>query len=287
MKRNKTFLLPFFIFSLLGQPTSCMLKVLRKAPQLRNISKTACTLTGFAKTLTQQEEDPQQEIFVFVGAPGSGKGTLVEVISQFKECTILGVGEWLRERKANETSIKNQMCNGELLDDSLIKDWAIETLTTALTDKKKKMIILDGFPRTIAQAYVFLNWFAENKELGHFSVVQLHANLNFIEKYALNRASCPECKKQYIPVDGSPFFSKILGICDDCGVPLEKRCDDTPETLAKRIALYRQETAKFLPILESNPHAEKTNLYMSCTKENPLDQQLANFKQILANENGI
>ena len=281
---KKIFLISFFILNF-PLSTLGMQKFLKKLP-LKYFSTTFCPLTNFVEKLFEEKESEEKKLLLFFGPPGSGKGSVGKELAKLPCCKVIDTGKWLRESVPKEKKITEQIRNGQLLDDSFISDWATEKTLNTLSDDKNKIVILDGFPRTILQAHNFLNWFCKNQNPDFFSIIQFHASIQFIEKYALNRASCPQCKRQFIPVEGSPYLPKNPGLCDDCDIPLQKRCDDTPETVANRIEQYESETAASIDILNESPYAEKFKLHMCCTKNNPLGRQFESFKEIISIENG-
>jgi len=253
-----------------------------KMPKMLQKGFSKYTLSTFAQKLGKQNDEKQ--LFLFMGPPCSGKGSVGKELENHTRCQTIGTGKWLRELQ--EKTCQKQMCSGQLIDDTFVADWAIENAAQAIANEKNDIVALDGFPRTIRQAYSFLDWFAHTQGLDTFTIVNFLVTKQFIEKYALNRASCPVCKKQYIPVEGSPYKPKIANQCNDCGRKLEKRSDDTKKTLVKRMAQYKKESKKIQAILEKNPGCKTICLYMCCTGWDPLDKQFDDFKSILAQNNG-
>jgi len=239
------------------------------------------TLSTFGQKLIKEKS--RKKLLLFMGPPGSGKGSIGNEISKNIPSQIIDIGKWLRELEKNQC--RQQICIGQLANDSFVTEWTIENIANAVSNKQNDIVILDGFPRTLSQTYSFLHWLSNNQGTESFSIVRFHVTKNFIEKYALNRTFCPMCKKQYAQVDGSPYQSKISNQCDDCGLELKKRTDDTKKTITKRINQYEKEIPKIAGILEKNPLAEKINLCIFCTKSNPLEQQIKDFKEIIAEDN--
>lgn len=279
MKKTKIVFIIFLLFSSFATNCSLAKKFLPNV-----LCNASYFLPGFAEHLIQLQTNQNPNLLLFIGPPGSGKGTVGKELEKLTACKRIDIGAWLRSLKEKDPELENLMRNGQLIERPFITKWALEKIDCALSNKND-FVVLDGFPRTIAQSYNFLHWFEQNKLLDFFSIVQFHASKEFIEKYALNRASCTNCQKQFIPVEGSPYRPQTTGVCDDCGSALEKRNDDNKKTVAKRNLQYKKETKNSVNILQQHPQAQKINLLMSCTKDNPLCNQFADFKEKLAAQN--
>lgn len=172
---------------------------------------------------------------VLLGAPGSGKGTLGKVLAEDLQLAHISTGDLFRENLKNETELgkeaKVYMNKGELVPD----DVTIRMLADRLT--KQDVVngaILDGFPRTKAQAES-LDLILQ--ESGNKVDMALNLDVPFDEivNRIANRRSCKGCTEIYNIVFNPP---KIEGICDNCGGELYQREDQNPEVVQNRLEVY-------------------------------------------------
>jgi adenylate kinase len=181
---------------------------------------------------------------IFLGPPGVGKGTQADFIAQKYEIPKLSTGDLLRESVANETPLgkeaKGYMNRGELVPDAVVVGLVEEKLTSP---ECQKGFLLDGFPRTEAQADQLSSYLASTGK-GLDRVVYFSLSKDEIIRRISGRRSCPECKAVYHLESVPP---KQAGICDVCGKSLIQRNDDKPETVESRLAVYQEQTA---PLVE-------------------------------------
>ena len=172
---------------------------------------------------------------ILLGAPGAGKGTQAEIISRKLGIPTISTGNILRAAVKNGTPVglkaKEYMEAGKLVPDEVIIGIIQERLAEA---DCANGYILDGVPRTIAQAE------ALDKAGIHFDVVlSLEIADSVIEARMTGRRTCHGGGATYHIV-AAP--SKTEGVCDKCGGALEQRKDDQPETVKRRLEVYHQET---------------------------------------------
>ena len=181
---------------------------------------------------------------IFLGPPGGGKGTQADFIAEKYDIPKLSTGDLLRESVANKTSLGNEakgyMNRGELVPDAVVIALVEEKLASP---ECQKGFILDGFPRTVAQADQLANFMVSTgKEVDH--VVYFSISKDEIIKRISGRRSCQECKAvyhlEYVP-------PKEQGMCDVCGNKLIQRNDDEPKTIESRLSVYQEQTA---PLIE-------------------------------------
>lgn len=181
---------------------------------------------------------------IFLGPPGGGKGTQADFIAEKYDIPKLSTGDLLRESVANKTSLGNEakgyMNRGELVPDAVVIALVEEKLASP---ECQKGFILDGFPRTVAQADQLANFMVSTgKEVDH--VVYFPISKDEIIKRISGRRSCQECKAvyhlEYVP-------PKEQGMCDVCGNKLIQRNDDEPKTIESRLSVYQEQTA---PLIE-------------------------------------
>ena len=184
---------------------------------------------------------------VLFGPPGSGKGTQASLLKEKFGAAHISTGDTLREAVANKTETglkaKGYMDKGELVPDAVVIAIAKEKLASV----GEKGFILDGFPRTIAQAEALD---AALVELGKplDAVVNLKVDDEELVRRLSGRRVCPGCGEPY-HTDSKP--SSVEGKCDKCGGDLMHRADDQPEAIRNRLQVYNNQTAPVLGYYEN------------------------------------
>ena len=172
---------------------------------------------------------------ILLGAPGAGKGTQAEMLAEKLQIPTISTGNMLREAMANGSElgkqVKQAMDEGRLVADELVLGIVAER--TAKPDCKNGFI-LDGVPRTLAQAKALD---AMGVRLDH--VVSLEIADAVIEGRMTGRRVCPKCGASYHITANPP---KQDNTCDLCGAQLVIRKDDAPETVKSRLAIYHETT---------------------------------------------
>ena len=172
---------------------------------------------------------------ILLGAPGAGKGTQAEILSKKLGIPTISTGNILRAAVKNETPIglkaKSYMDAGKLVPDEVIIGIIVERLAEP---DCQNGYILDGVPRTIAQAEAM-----EQAGITFDKVISLEVSDEEIEQRMTGRRTCLACGATYHVVANPP---KQEGVCDQCGGELTQRKDDKPETVKARLATYHQET---------------------------------------------
>jgi adenylate kinase len=206
-------------------------------------------------------------IVILLGAPGSGKGTIASKLAGENEALKhVSSGDLLRGAIAAGTAAGNEakgfMEKGELVPDALIAQMIKDVIAGTEGDVT---MLLDGFPRNVAQAEILEATGAPVK-----SVVLVDVPDEIIADRIAGRRTCPKCKAGY-HVKALP--PKVEGICDKCGGELEQRKDDTVETAENRISVYRESTAPLIG------YYEKTGALKNFNAER--DHEIV-FKEIVA-----
>ena len=172
---------------------------------------------------------------IFLGAPGAGKGTQAEIISRKLNIPTISTGNILRAAVKAGTPVglqaKSYMDAGKLVPDDVI----IGIIEERLAQPDCAIgFILDGVPRTIAQAEAL-----EQAGIQFDGVLSLEIADEVIEARMTGRRTCHSCGATYHIVANPP---KQDGVCDMCGGELEQRKDDLPETVKHRLEVYHRET---------------------------------------------
>ena len=172
---------------------------------------------------------------ILLGAPGAGKGTQGELISEKLGIPTISTGNMLREAMANGTElgkrIKKYMDEGSLVPDELILSIVAERVTEP---DCKNGFILDGVPRTLVQAEVLD---AKGVRIDH--VVSLEVDDQEIAGRMSGRRVCKACGASYHIVNNP---TKTEGVCDHCGGEVTTRKDDEPATVLHRLEVYHAST---------------------------------------------
>lgn len=173
---------------------------------------------------------------ILLGAPGAGKGTQAEVISEKLGIPQISTGNILREAVKNGTECglkaKSFMESGALVPDDVV----IGILKDRINEEDcKKGYILDGFPRTVPQAEAL-----EAMGIIIDKVIELDVPDETIQGRLSGRRVCESCGASY-HTEFKP--TKVEGICDKCGGKAVQRKDDAPETVIERLKTYHKQTA--------------------------------------------
>ncbi len=173
---------------------------------------------------------------ILLGAPGAGKGTQAEAISAKLGIPQISTGNMLREAVKNGTELglraKAAMDSGALVSDDIV----IGILKDRIAESDAKNgYILDGFPRTVAQAEAL-----EQMGVQIDKVLEIHVENDRIIARMSGRRVCEICGASY-HIEYKP--TKEEGICDLCGGKAVQRADDAPETVLSRLEVYAEKTA--------------------------------------------
>jgi adenylate kinase len=188
-------------------------------------------------------------VVILLGAPGVGKGTQAVRLAESNGAAHVSTGDLLRAARREGTELgrkaQSYMDAGELVPDDLILG-LVRAHLGGLPDGTD--ILFDGFPRTIAQAQGLDTVLSESGlEVG--MVVLFEAPDDVLVKRLAGRRSCPECGSVY-NVHFDPPAEE--GVCDRCGAKLVHRADDNPETVQRRLEVYKEQTAPLIEYYEGH-----------------------------------
>ena len=177
---------------------------------------------------------------ILLGAPGAGKGTQAERISDKLSIPQISTGNLIREalRSGSEMGLrlKSYMEAGQLVPDSEV----IEIIKQRIAeDDCKNGFILDGFPRTIAQAEAL-----DSMGIRIDHVIDFEVEDEAIARRLSGRRVCEKCGSSYHLEHKKPA---VEGVCDKCSGALVQRKDDAPETVLERLRVYHEQTE---PLIE-------------------------------------
>jgi adenylate kinase len=186
---------------------------------------------------------------ILLGPPGAGKGTQAQKLVEERGMVQLSTGDMLRAAVAAKTPVgllaKAVMDAGDLVSDEIVTNILSERLDE---DDVRRGFILDGYPRTVAQAESLERLLAE-KHMHLDCVIEMVVDEEVLVDRITGRFSCASCGTGYHDRYKKP---KVDGVCDVCGSTVfKRRPDDNEQTVRNRMAEYRAKTAPILPFYEA------------------------------------
>ena len=182
--------------------------------------------------------------FIFLGAPGAGKGTQAREVSKHYGIPQILTGDILRDAVNRKTPLglaaKARMEAGELVPDEVVEGIVEERINQP---DCREGFILDGFPRTISQAQ-FVDRILAAKGEGRPLVLDIEVSEEVLLKRLTGRATCSVCGEIFNIYFNPP---KVEGICDKDGGKLLRRADDNEATIRQRLEAYHKQTS---PLIE-------------------------------------
>lgn len=193
----------------------------------------------------------EKQILIFLGAPGSGKGSLSQVCNKRLGWAQLSTGNLCRKHTKEQTEIGQQIDfsikSGKLISDSLIICMVKEWLSKHLEDYN--VIMLDGFPRTVAQAAA-LKELLTSADFSHLdqTIIKMTVPDEEIVQRLSGRSMCQNdaCQAVYSLHEKSGLQPQQAMLCDSCKSPLIRRHDDEDHIIRDRLALYHKHEQELL-----------------------------------------
>lgn len=180
---------------------------------------------------------------VLMGPPGAGKGTQGEILSDKLKIQTISTGVMLRSAIKEQTEVgkiaSEYINDGKLVPDDVIVRVVKERLSK---DDVADGFILDGFPRTLAQAKALTETGIKIDK-----VLCIEVSDDTIVQRLSSRRECSECGAPYNVISHKPEKDDI---CDKCGGKLIRRADDVPETIMNRLNVYHRETEPIMDYYE-------------------------------------
>ena len=209
---------------------------------------------------------------LIMGRPGAGKGTQAVNIKEYYNIPHISTGDMFRAAIKNQTKLgllaKSYMDQGALVPDEVTIGIVQERL---LEDDCKKGFLLDGFPRTIAQAEA-LDVFLKDNGIVLDAVLDVNVPAEILVRRMVGRRVCKTCGATFHVEFNAP---KVEGVCDNCGATLIQRADDTEETAVNRLTVYDNNTA---PLLE---FYSKKNILKTVNGDQSLSKVFEDIKVVL------
>lgn len=191
-----------------------------------------------------------EEIYIFVGPPGSGKGSLANLCAERLGWNNLSTGNLCRKHIAEQTEIGKEIDfaikSGKLVSDELISKMVEQWFVAE--DAGQGVVILDGYPRTVKQAEIFDKLLKGSLENLKLHLVQLLVSDETVLQRLSSRLVCSnkECQAVYSAQPGSLCAPKVDSICDICASKVVRRVDDDESATHKRLQIYHQHTNSLL-----------------------------------------
>lgn len=181
---------------------------------------------------------------LIMGAPGSGKGTFSSRIKNQYNLNHISTGDIFRDQISRKTDLgmkaQSYMDQGKLVPDDVVNEM-VATYLAGLPDKKNGYL-LDGYPRTLAQAKAFEE-LTNGTDNAPQVVIAMDVPTDVLTKRITGRRTCSKCGEIY-NIYYKP--TKEDGVCDHCGTPLKQRKDDNEDSLKVRLDEYFNNTAPVL-----------------------------------------
>jgi len=185
----------------------------------------------------------RSQALIFLGPPGAGKGTQAREVSRHFSIPQISTGDMLREAVRNQTPLglaaKAKMEAGELVPDEVVSGIVEQRIGQP---DCRRGFILDGFPRTLAQA-AFVDRMLQVKGKGDPLVLDIKVDRDLLLKRLTGRRTCPVCGEIYNLYLNPP---KVDGLCDKDGGELLQRPDDDEETIRQRLVAYEKQTSPLI-----------------------------------------
>ena len=200
---------------------------------------------------------------LLLGAPGVGKGTQAQLLVSRFAIPQISTGDLLRQHRRNHTELgmiaDDLMRQGQLVPDDLVNKMVAVRLCEPDTTAG---YILDGFPRTLAQAEWLDTFTPDCGPLPPTVAVEIRVDETLLLRRITGRRTCSACNHIYNIYFNPP---KQDGLCDKDGTSLAQRVDDTEEAFLKRMEVYRAQT---MPVI---PHYQNTGRFRSVEGDGSVD----------------
>ncbi len=192
------------------------------------------------------------KVILFVGPPGSGKGTLSQKCVRELAWEQVSTGDMCRAHIANKTEIGQKIDfaikSGKLVSDGLISQMVFDWFEKR--ENTDRTVILDGYPRTVQQAEDFsklLRIMPIDASVARFIIDDEEVIDRLSNRYVCKNKSCQRVYSLKTPA----LSPKKDMTCDNCGEPVVRRNDDAPEAIKERLKVYHQHEDKLLEYLKS------------------------------------
>lgn len=207
-------------------------------------------------------------VIIFLGAPGAGKGTQADLLSQRKSIPRISTGDMLRQAVNEENElgrkVKEIMNDGGMVDD--------QTMLSLVQDRIRRPdcangFILDGYPRNVAQFSALTRVLDPHMQL---HVIEIAVPDDDILRRIAGRRTCPECQRIYNVYSNPPHNNEK---CDVDHQPLFLRKDDREDVVRKRLQTYKRET---FPLIDQYRRLGVLNVINGLQPKEIVAEQISN-----------
>lgn len=177
--------------------------------------------------------------YIFLGPPGSGKGTQAKKLAERLKLFYFGTGDLMREEAERGTEFGKifksvwDQGKGKLVDEEIVEKFVEGKIKEKA--KSAENLVFDGFPRTIRQTKLLEKHIPINKET--FKVININVSTQSLTRRMETRRVCESCDKIFFKPEENGVRN-----CDVCGGKLVRRQEDAPEVIRERIKVYEDET---------------------------------------------
>jgi len=221
----------------------------------------------------------KSSVFVLIGPPGSGKGSVSGLCIKEFGWKQLSTGNLCRKHIAQQTEIGKQidfvLKSGKLVSDDIIvnmvNQWLAEQLDLGET------VILDGYPRNVAQAEALQRFLGQKAyKSAPFHVIEFAIPDSVVVDRLCRRAICEnrDCQTVYSLIEGSRLRPKKEMVCDECSSSLDVRPDDTPQAVKERLKVYHEHAQALLSF-----YRERGLKVLEVDASKPLNDVFDSFKK--------
>lgn len=212
---------------------------------------------------------------VLLGPPGAGKGTQAKLIVEKYNIPHISTGDIFRKNIKEMTPLgikaKEYIDKGQLVPDEVTVDIVKDRIQQ---EDCKNGFLLDGFPRTVAQADA-LSEVLEDLGTKLDYVINIKVDENNLIVRLSGRRVCPKCGASFHVVFNPP---KQEGVCDYCGAEVVQRADDTEETVKNRLSVYNKQTQPLIDYYTNN------GLIKNINGEQDIDKVFAEICEVLGSD---
>lgn len=221
-----------------------------------------------------------KNVYVFLGPPGSGKGSLSALCVNELGWEQLSTGNLCRKHILEQTELGKQidfaLKSGKLVSDSLITSLVNDWFTTIKDEADA--VILDGYPRTVVQAQALDEFIKSNPDKLNVRVVRFFLEDELVVARLGARYTCSNknCQAVYSLIKGSPLAPKSSEVCDRCSCPLTRRNDDVIDAIRERLVVYHRHENDLINFYQSHGYS-----IVEFNVDKSLDAVFNEFKQLV------
>lgn len=201
-------------------------------------------------------------LYILVGPPGSGKGTVSQMCAQNFGWEQFSTGNLFRKLIKEQTEVGREIDftikSGKLVSDNLITQIVLDWFEQHLWHNS--VVILDGYPRTVKQVQEFDKFMSLQSSPFEIKVINFIIDDAKIIERIKHRFVCEnkDCQASYAVFSGSSLAPKISGICDHCGYRIGQRKDDAIEIIKERLKVYHLHEKEVIDFFKKNNYTMLT-----------------------------